>query len=97
MNSTDDTNTVDSDHNDSIIIIMITKSQNNWYQNFINTAISSLRPTFWLNRKSLAQNKYISKFCYTPIINSENKFKTWVWRLGKIALSEGGTRRSIGS
>ena len=29
MNSTDNTNTVDSDHNDSIIIIMITKSQNN--------------------------------------------------------------------
>ena len=54
MNSTDNTNTVDSDHNDSIIIIMITKSQNNWNQNFINTAISSLRPTFYIQSKILS-------------------------------------------
>ena len=54
MNSTDNTNTVDSDHNDSIIIIMITKSQNNWNQNFINTAISSLGPTFYIESKILS-------------------------------------------
>ena len=40
------------------------------------------------NRKTLAQNEYhryiyISKFRYTHMINSKNKFETLVWRLMK--------------
>ena len=45
---------------------------------------------------------YISKFCNTPMINSQIKFETLVWQLmkglsPKLTLSEGGSRGNIES
>ena len=45
---------------------------------------------------------YIGKFCYTPMINSKNKFETLIMATDeepswKLALSEGGIRGNIES